>query len=88
MKILSLFANIGVAEAYLREIGVEVSVANELIERRAKLYSAIYPETKMIAGDITNDAVCITDNKCCKGRNGGLHNGNTTVPRNEYSRAA
>ena len=57
MKILSLFANIGVAEAYLREIGVEVSVANELIERRAKLYSAIYPETKMIAGDITNDAV-------------------------------
>ena len=57
MKILSLFANIGVAEAYLREIGIEVSVANELIERRAKLYSAIYPETKMIAGDITNDAV-------------------------------
>lgn len=43
MKILSLFANIGVAEAYLREIGIEVSVANELIERRAKLYSAIYP---------------------------------------------
>lgn len=57
MKILSLFANIGVAEAYLRDIGIEVSVANELIERRAKLYSEIYPETKMIAGDITNDVV-------------------------------
>ena len=57
MKILSLFANIGVAEAYLRDIGIEVSVANELIERRAKLYSSIYPETKMIAGDITNDVV-------------------------------
>ena len=57
MKILSLFANIGVAEAYLRELGIEVSVANELTERRAKLYSAIYPETKMIAGDITDDTV-------------------------------
>ena len=34
MKILSLFANIGVAEAYLRDIGIEVSVANELIERQ------------------------------------------------------
>ena len=39
MKVLSLFANIGVAEAYLHEIGMDVAVANELIERRAKLYS-------------------------------------------------
>ena len=54
MKVLSLFANIGVAEAYLRGLGIEVSVANELLERRAKLYSEIYPETEMISGDITN----------------------------------
>lgn len=53
MKVLSLFANIGVAEAYLKKIGVDVVVANELIERRAKLYSEIYPETNMISGDIT-----------------------------------
>ena len=32
MKVLSLFANIGVAEAYLRDLGIEVAVANELIE--------------------------------------------------------
>lgn len=57
MKILSLFANIGVAEAYLRDIGIDVVVANELIDRRAKLYSEIYPETKMISGDITNEKV-------------------------------
>lgn len=57
MKILSLFANIGVAEAYLRDIGIDVAVANELIDRRAKLYSEIYPETKMISGDITNEKV-------------------------------
>ena len=54
MKVLSLFANIGVAEAYLRDLGIEVAVANELIERRAKLYSKIYPETEMISGDITD----------------------------------
>ena len=33
MKALSLFANIGVAEAYLDEIGVEVVLANELIKK-------------------------------------------------------
>lgn len=54
MKALSLFANIGVAEAYLKEIGVDVKVANELIKRRADLYSAIYPDTEMICGDITD----------------------------------
>ena len=57
MKILSLFANIGVAEAYLEDVGFDVVVANELIERRANSYSEIYPGTKMICGDITDDAV-------------------------------
>lgn len=57
MNVLSLFANIGVAEAYLDEIGFNVAVANELIERRANLYSEIYPNTKMICGDITNETV-------------------------------
>lgn len=57
MKVLSLFSNIGVAEAYLSEIGVDVVLANELVERRASLYSQIYPETKMICGDITSEQV-------------------------------
>lgn len=57
MKITSLFANIGVAEAYFEEIGFEVVIANELVPRRAALYSKIYPKAKMICGDITNDDV-------------------------------
>ncbi len=52
-NILSLFANIGVAEAYLERIGFHVAVANELVKRRAVLYSKIYPHTEMICGDIT-----------------------------------
>ena len=57
MNVLSLFANIGVAEAYLHEIGFNVLVANEFDKRRAELYQAIYPITKMVCGDITNDEV-------------------------------
>ena len=57
MNVLSLFANIGVAEAYLSEIGVNVVLANELIERRATLYSKIYPEARMISGDITSPSI-------------------------------
>lgn len=53
MKIMSLFANIGVAEAYLSNIGFDVVIANELIEKRANLYKKIYPNTEMIIGDIT-----------------------------------
>lgn len=56
-NILSLFANIGVAEAYLEENGFHVAIANELIDRRCKLYQAIYPNTKMICGDITNQNI-------------------------------
>ena len=52
-KILSLFANIGVAEALLDENAFAISVANELVKRRADLYQRIYPRTKMICGDIT-----------------------------------
>lgn len=54
LKGVSLFANIGVAEAYLNEIGIDVSVANELIKRRAQLYSKIYPQTEVIEGDFTD----------------------------------
>lgn len=57
MKLLSLFSNIGVAEAYLSEIGVDVVLANELIERRATLYSKIYPVPQMICGDITSSDI-------------------------------
>ena len=56
MNILSLFANIGVAEAYLEELGHSVKVANEIDAKRAKLYSEIYPNTKMVCGDIREDA--------------------------------
>lgn len=58
MRIVSLFANIGVAEARLHEIeGVNVVVANEWQQRRADLYHKIYPDTEMICGDITDESI-------------------------------
>jgi DNA (cytosine-5)-methyltransferase 1 len=51
MRVVSLFANIGVAEAYLERIGFNVVLANEFVPRRMDLYSKIYPHVKTICGD-------------------------------------
>jgi len=53
MKCLSLFANVGIGEAYFDELDVEVVVANELLADRAEFYRQLYPETNMICGDIS-----------------------------------
>ena len=57
IKALSLFANIGVAEACLKSVGVDVVVANEFVPERAELYRKIYPDCVMICGDITKQGV-------------------------------
>ena len=54
---LSLFANVGVAETYLDELGIEIEVAKELEPKRAKFYSHLYPKTNMIIGDITDEEI-------------------------------
>lgn len=51
---LSLFANVGIAEAFLDEIGVDIKIANEIDEKRAQFYQDVYPNTNMICGDITD----------------------------------
>lgn len=85
MKALSLFANIGVAEAYLDKIGVKVVVANELIKRRADLYSKIYPNTDMVCGDITEENTYETIKK--KSRDEGIDVIIATPPCQGLSRA-
>ena len=54
---LSMFSNVGLAETYLRELGIEIVVANELLEERAKFYKHLYPQTNMIVGDITEPSI-------------------------------
>lgn len=54
---LSLFSNVGIAEAYLESIGVDMKIANEIIPQRARFYEDVYKKTHMICGDITNNVV-------------------------------
>lgn len=57
IKALSLFANVGIAETYLSELGIDVVVANELVEERCKFYKHLYPNVNMIKGDITDFSI-------------------------------
>lgn len=54
IKAVSLFSNVGIAETYFKEVGVDVVVANELVDIRAKFYQHLYPNVQMIVGDITD----------------------------------
>lgn len=69
LKGLSLFANVGIAEAYLKEAGIDILIANELVEKRARFYSAVYPDTHMVVGDITDEELRsrIVDEAIAKG---------------------
>lgn len=51
---LSLFSNVGVAEAGLASLDIDMIYANELLKDRADFYSSVHPETEMIQGDITS----------------------------------
>lgn len=57
MNGLSLFANVGIAETYLKDVGIEIVVANELLEERAHFYQDVYPECNMICGNIQDQTV-------------------------------
>lgn len=57
MNGLSLFSNVGIAETYLDQVGVNIVVANELLEERAEFYRHVYPKCNMICGDIMDDSV-------------------------------
>lgn len=57
MQGLSLFASAGIGETYLSEIGVDIIVSNELIQRRSDLHQKLYPECKSICGDITKPEI-------------------------------
>jgi len=57
IKGVSLFANVGIAETYIKNHNIEIVVANELLENRAKFHKEMHPQCKTIQGDITDDEV-------------------------------
>lgn len=54
---LSLFANVGIAETYLHEVGIDIVVANEILHERCKFYTHLYPNCEMIEGSICDNTI-------------------------------
>lgn len=52
LSAISLFASGGVGDLALRESGVDVLVANELLKERASIFRYNFPDTEMFDGDI------------------------------------
>lgn len=57
IKAMSLFANVGIAETYLRNAGIDVVIANEIEPDRVQFYKHLYPEVDTVVGDITTDEI-------------------------------
>lgn len=57
MKGMSLFANVGIAEALLDNIGVDVVLANEIDSKRVEFYKYLYPKTNVVEGDIKSKEI-------------------------------
>lgn len=57
MNALSLFSNVGFGEVYLKTLGVNVVVANELEENRCELYKDLHPDSKIVCGDVCDPEV-------------------------------
>jgi DNA (cytosine-5)-methyltransferase 1 len=54
MKAVSLFSNVGFGEYYLKSLGVDVVLANEMLGSRCDMYREMHPHTRCIQGDIAN----------------------------------
>ncbi len=57
MKGISLFSSAGIAETYYNELDIDIVLANELLEKRVKLYKHFYPDTEVICGDIQDKEI-------------------------------
>ena len=57
IKGTSLFCNVGIAETYLEKNGIDIVVANELLQDRSDFYKFSYPKTNIIVGDISDDKI-------------------------------
>ena len=57
MNGISLFANVGIDEFYLQDVGINIKVSNELLNERCQFYKHIYPDVDMVCGDIRDENI-------------------------------
>ena len=69
MKGISLFSSAGIGEMYIKDLGIDIIVANEIDKKRCELYKYFHPESEMINGDIQDSTIkneLIKKSKKCK----------------------
>jgi len=69
MNAISLFSGVGIGEFYLRDVNINVVLANEIVKSRADTYIALYPTTEMICGDICDSEIKQTIIRKSKSKN-------------------
>ena len=57
LKAISLFSGAGIDEFYLSNVGVDIILANEIIESRATAYKALHRNQNVINDDICKSEV-------------------------------
>lgn len=65
---VSLFSSAGIAETYFEKHGINVVAASELLPERAKIYSHLYPKSKMFQGDLTDKKLFFELMDYCKSK--------------------
>lgn len=69
MNALSLFSSAGIGEYYLKEAGIDVLLANEIVRNRAQTHKCIYPDCEMVNKDIVEQDTKDLIVKKCSTRN-------------------
>lgn len=72
IKAASLFSGAGIGEYYLKELGIDIVLANEVVKSRAIAHSLIYPACEMVTDDITKDSIQGEIVRKCKAENVNL----------------
>ncbi len=57
MNVLSLFSNVGFGEVLLKNFGINVVCANEMLSDRCELYKDLHPDTEVVCGDISDSNI-------------------------------
>ena len=57
MKAITLFSGVGVDEFYLKDCGIDVVLANEIISARAEAYKQLHENQNVVCDDICKDEV-------------------------------
>ena len=57
IKGITLFSGGGIGETYLKDLDIDIKIANELLESRANFYQYCHEDTNMICGDITKEEI-------------------------------